>query len=128
MSLIEQAAKRLEELRRAGVESPDSVIIPDTHRATPLPTPEAAVHALEKRMGPAIAAPNVPPDGHEMLDRVRQSSSPDMKARDARSDINLARLRSLGFVTPDMPRSQIADEFRVVKRPIIHNALANAGG
>jgi len=41
--------------------------------------------------------------------------------------IDLERLKARGFVTPDAPKSQIADEFRVIKRPIIHNAR-RAGG
>ena len=44
-----------------------------------------------------------------------------------RVDIDLERLRERGFVTPDAPKSQIADEFRVIKRPIIRNARASHG-
>src|SRR5256885_5175001 len=38
-------------------------------------------------------------------------------------ELNFEKLRSLGFVTPDVPTSQTADEFRVIKRPIIRNAV-----
>jgi len=31
------------------------------------------------------------------------------------------------MVTPDAPRSQIADEFRVIKRPIVRNAFGRSG-
>jgi receptor protein-tyrosine kinase len=41
-------------------------------------------------------------------------------------DLNLDKLRSLGFATPDVPTSQTADEFRVIKRPIIRNAVGKA--
>jgi exopolysaccharide/PEP-CTERM locus tyrosine autokinase len=34
----------------------------------------------------------------------------------------------MGFVTPDAPMSQIADEFRVIKRPIIRNAVGKGAG
>lgn len=37
-------------------------------------------------------------------------------------EIDLSRLRQMGMITPDAPRSRIADEFRVVKRPLIDNA------
>src|SRR5438445_11903070 len=77
MGLIEQAAKRLEELRRAGTA---------TH-------PRAASEAA--------------PSGH---------------SRAARLTLDLAKLAVEGFVTPDMPRSRIADEFRIIKRPLIANA------
>ena len=54
MSLIEQAAKRLEELRRAGAEIPDA---PSSEGAEAvrvdgvehLPTPEAAIRGLAAR-------------------------------------------------------------------------------
>src|SRR5262249_18360187 len=36
--------------------------------------------------------------------------------------IDLNGMASAGFVTPDGPRGQIAEEFRVIKRPIIENA------
>ena len=37
------------------------------------------------------------------------------------------RLAARGFVTPNAPKSQLADEFRVIKRPIIRNALGRDG-
>ena len=36
--------------------------------------------------------------------------------------LDLIGLAKRGFVTPDAPKSQIADEFRIIKRPIIANA------
>jgi exopolysaccharide/PEP-CTERM locus tyrosine autokinase len=42
-------------------------------------------------------------------------------------DIDLRPVRQLGFITPDAPMEQIADEFRVIKRPIIRNALGREG-
>src|SRR5947207_5423266 len=77
MGLIEQAAKRLEELRRAGAAT------------NPRAAPEAA---------------------------------PTAHSRAARLTLDLAKLAAEGFVTPDLPRSRIADEFRVIKRPLIANA------
>lgn len=38
--------------------------------------------------------------------------------------IDLARLASLGMVTPDVPRSPIAEEYRLIKRPLLRNATA----
>jgi receptor protein-tyrosine kinase len=128
MSLIEQAAKRLEELRRAGAEVPDAPSSegPDAPRvdgAEHLPTPEAAIRGLAARgAAPAPAAP------------VASSPTPAPLARDVRRsdgheqnriEIDLERLKARGFVTPDAPKSQIADEFRVINRPIIHNPRRN---
>ena len=120
MSLIEQAARRLEELRRAGVELPEPhAEPPQMSRANgESPTPEALIEALEARAGEPSPL---------LKDRRRDEvpaahpAAPGVPGRHV--DLNLGRLKSLGFVTPDMPTSRMADEFRVVKRPIIHNAL-----
>ncbi len=37
--------------------------------------------------------------------------------------INLVRLRQAGMITPDGERSQIAEQFRLIKRPLIMNAF-----
>jgi exopolysaccharide/PEP-CTERM locus tyrosine autokinase len=37
-------------------------------------------------------------------------------------DIDLAFVAASGIVTPNAPRSQVADQFRVIKRPLISNA------
>ena len=37
--------------------------------------------------------------------------------------INLARLHRMGVVAPDAEKSQIAEEFRIIKRPLIANAF-----
>lgn len=39
-----------------------------------------------------------------------------------RVDIDLEALAAAGIVSPNAPRSQIADQFRVIKRPLISNA------
>jgi exopolysaccharide/PEP-CTERM locus tyrosine autokinase len=93
MGLIEQAALRLEQLRRAGVEVAEN------------PERPVALRAVGSRA---------------MADHA-----PREQSRTVALKLDLAKLASQGFVTPDMPRSRIADEFRVIKRPLIANA---AGG
>lgn len=41
--------------------------------------------------------------------------------------IDLKRLRTLGFVTPDGGRSQVVEEFRAIKRPLLRGAFEGAG-
>lgn len=41
--------------------------------------------------------------------------------------VNLARLKSGGFVTPDAERTEIAEEFRLIKRPLLTNAIGQGG-
>ncbi|OIP15642.1 MAG: chromosome partitioning ATPase [Comamonadaceae bacterium CG_4_9_14_3_um_filter_60_33] len=81
-SLIEQAAKRLEQLRQAGVDVP------------------------------AMA----PPDRTVAKTAATQSES-------RRVDIDLQTLAAMGIGVPGASRSQIADQYRVIKRPLIKNAM-----
>jgi exopolysaccharide/PEP-CTERM locus tyrosine autokinase len=87
-SLIEQAAQRLEQLRQAGADVPET-----------LPTPEA-ITSEQKSF------------------RV---SNPSALSR--RVEIDLDALTRAGIVSPNAPRSQIADQYRVIKRPLIQNAM-----
>lgn len=130
MSLIEKAAKRLEELRRAGAELPgDASDEGKPGGASPaaaesVPTPEAVVHALGARTAaspgspqPDIPAPSAPAPAARETAPGAAAASPTRYL-----EIDMERLRGRGFITPDEPRSQIADEFRIMKRPIIRNA------
>jgi len=125
MSLIEQAARRLEELRRAGVELPqEAVSHAGQHAIAEVDgnVPEALIKALEERTVELPVAPASRPAVHSR-GRARQEPAPPIRPETRSVEINLPRLKTLGFVTPDAPTSRIADEFRVVKRPIIRNAL-----
>jgi exopolysaccharide/PEP-CTERM locus tyrosine autokinase len=113
-SLIEQAAKRLEELKRAGVESAEAAP-PVASAPMAQPSPEAMVLALEGRTHGSPAF---------VRGERKQEARVDRADADIRHiDINFAKLKARGFVTPDAGSSQIAEEFRVIKRPIIRNAV-----
>jgi exopolysaccharide/PEP-CTERM locus tyrosine autokinase len=116
LNTIEQAAKRLEQLRQAGVEVEANPAQPDLNSAPvvaeePLPlrvareleTGRAVTAAPRERridVGPASRA--MVPQGHV--------------------EIDLARLSANGYITPHAPRSRLAEEFRVIKRPLLTNA------
>jgi protein-tyrosine kinase len=124
MSMIEQAAKRLEELRKAGMELPEvTPAATDAVRSNQSPTPEAVIRALEAQQteSPASSLFQRQPRGKT----VGRSSALRTPARHA--EIDLQQLAVRGFITPAAPHSQLADEFRVVKRPIIRNALRKDG-
>lgn len=134
MSLIEDAARRLEELRRAGVALPDDVQ-KTTTSAKPngeTPLPEAVVAAMEaKRAESGLLAGNATQGRTQGADRssariVGPAERASSRAPVRHVDLNLEKLRAFGFVTPDVPTSQTADEFRVIKRPIIRNAVGKA--
>ena len=98
-TLIEQAAARLEQIRQAGIDVPGGSI--GTAEADPHPAPAAPYRAP-----PALPA---------------QPAQPHPASR--RVDLNFVALAALGIITPDAPRSGIADQFRVIKRPLIGNAV-----
>jgi len=91
LNIIEQAARRLEELWRSGVEV--------FQRGSP------GGHRVAKDRGDERAA--VPLS--------------DAGSTSKRVEIDLNRLMALGYLTPNNSRSQLASEFRVIKRPLLMN-------
>jgi protein-tyrosine kinase len=87
-SLIEKAAQRLEQLRRAGVD--------------------VSSQALSSEASPRSARPAEDINLVERLSRL--------------VNINLQQLSASGYVTSDAPRTPIADQYRVIKRPLLANA------
>lgn len=106
MSIIEQAARRLEELRRSGIE------VPTPTRSAPSVTPAA-------KTGPDQPAVTL---AHPRDLRDVPAAVPETPAKTSREvHIDLLRLADMGYISPEAPRSRIADEFRVIKRPLVNN-------
>ena len=105
-SLIEQAAHRLEQLRRAGAAMPQAVARAEL---PPAPLPE---EAQTSGVQPPIAVAGV--------------TQPAPVVTSKRVEINLDSLSAAGIVSPHSPRSQIADQYRVIKRPLIANAMGKS--
>ena len=128
MSLIERAAEKLEQLKTksdaaasAGQGAPGGAraVPPGAAGRLDPSIPERTIAALqERRKEPQMAEPEVPIT-HRAVGRA---GAPREPATSKRIDLDLARLRTAGFLTPDSGRSQLADEFRVIKRPLIGNA------
>lgn len=91
-SLIEEAAKRLQQLEQAGVG------LGDAPREEPI-----AAQARVRAPAPAPAEERAPAANVRVID--------------------LARLQDLGFITPNATDSKLLHEFRIIKRPLIQNAL-----
>lgn len=127
MSLIEQAAKRLEELRRAGAELPgDPPSRGESGRGETSPTPEAFVRVMNARAAESAQASAGQAHAAESSRQFGESPTRDTRAPTRSVEIDFSRLGARGFITPDLPRSQVADEFRVIKRPVLRNALDGA--
>ncbi len=134
MNIIEQAAKRIEQLQRAGVEVP--------WEAAGV-TPESTAAAAAAAASPAIATPAPPaaaataaggaPEATApaSLTVVVQDGVPDAPAADPETpgpvrrskdvSLNLAALMERGFLVPGSARSKLEEEFRIVKRPLLRN-------
>lgn len=114
MSIIEQAARRLEQLQRSGIDVPAAPGV----GAGQTPHADATIPELVRRIesGPSAKAGEA-----EAGRELRGDASPSHTHRSRVVHIDLQRLAGAGFITPDAPRSQLADEFRVIKRPLLAN-------
>ena len=106
MSLIEQATKRLQELEKAGI------------RAEP---------TLAKAEARPSADPVTPHPLRAAANRTSPLPAPSTDAANYRH-IDFGRLQANGFITPNIPDSKLMHEFRVIKRPLIQNALGRTAG
>jgi len=115
MSTIEQAVKRLEELRAAGVDVPWAAApkVDDT--------PTAAAPAAPQ---PSSVRPL--PTAVKAHDTAQDAKPQDMGARSRQVHIDLDRLAAQGYIVPHATRSLLVDEFRVIKRPLLGNIAAVA--
>ncbi|MEO8038521.1 MAG: XrtA-associated tyrosine autokinase [Betaproteobacteria bacterium] len=168
MSLIEQAAQRLEQLRKAGQDVSGNLAYPPSGEDAPAEKPLGLVELAAQRLR-ALAEPTAPdtpaPPEHEQeqeampnvlrrhvrptpvaetvsdaparpavtMSGAPSSSSPSPAKDDAaarhlsrRFDIDFARLAERGLLTPDLPQSRIANEFRVAKRPLLNNCIGKS--
>lgn len=107
MSLIEQAAKRLEQLRQAGVELPDQMA------AELLVRPSASASAATTNAGLKRSL-TVETSG-------RSDDANPSAARRVNLDLNA--LAASGLLVPSQTGTLLASEFRVIKRPLLANAM-----
>ena len=113
-SLIEQAAARLEVLRSAGVEQ--TVV-----SSTPPPLIQgSATYPVPEKHAPRHTTKSQTPG------TKTEGPSPKAKFSAKYVDFDFEALATSGIVSPTAPRSQIADEYRVLKRPLIANALGKS--
>lgn len=102
MSIIEKAAGRLDPTK-GGVQLPiEPPAIPPAFEASV--KPELAVTLPKKTTSTDIGKTNV-----------------------KKVEINIEQLHKLGMVTPDAARTSIAEEFRLIKRPLIEKAFGQKG-
>lgn len=114
MSLIEQAAKRLEQLRQAGVELPE----------------DQAPHSSAAEFKSAGSGQHFFTAPSPELEQARSKDKPPVPLvshtatmSGKQVELNLEAISASGLLVPQATRSQLADEYRVIKRPLIANAM-----
>ena len=125
MSIIEQATRRLEELKRAGIEVPtwDAPAAKEEGRR-PLaePPPKAPLKPTTQPRfnagGELRAERSLRPAGTNALVQVGQRQSRSV-------EVDMAKLANAGYLVPGSPRSTLADEFRGIKQPVLKNARSD---
>jgi len=97
---------------------------------------EKAAERLERlQQDPARAGGSVPPkdvasqvDNADSRDERKPAASGNATGTEAsrRIELDVARMAAAGFVTAEAPGSLIAEEFRVLKRPLLANVAGSA--
>jgi receptor protein-tyrosine kinase len=116
MDIIEQAAKRLEELGRAGIDVPWAAA----------GTSEQEIQTLKARRAGGV----LPLTGVSNAQRgaAGLAAVPKPPAKELKSiEIDLARLAAMEYLVPAQGPTTLAEEMRVIKRPIIQNARPTSG-
>jgi len=113
-SSIEKAAQRLAQLRQAGVELPEESAASPAAPAPAMPAPQAAVQRAQQE------AQAAQPAHRESAPATAPSASAASGSRQVHIDLQV--LSGRGFVTPGATRTPLADQFRVIKRPLLGNA------
>lgn len=114
MSIIEKAAGRLEHGKDNAV--PQAVPTATVVQA-PAHSDTAVLHPTKIELNSANISAS---------DEARHNAVPsDRPATDKRNhaEIDIEQLRSQGMVTPDAERTAIAEEFRLIKRPLLEKAF-----
>jgi protein-tyrosine kinase len=116
MSLIERAVSRLSGVVPSKSLDEDQAAATGMLKTRPAPAPVntvglSKIEILTEKLKAADAQ-----------EQVRTSAPPAGTAREA-VRIHLEAIRARGFVTPEGEQSQIGQEFRVIKRPLLANAF-----
>jgi exopolysaccharide/PEP-CTERM locus tyrosine autokinase len=103
MSIIEKAASKLERAEKAHITQ-----APEDRLPAPAPEPDAT--------------PN------ESVTARDEVQIPLTVPKSKQIEIDLAKLRQMGGITPNEEKTQIVEEFRIIKRPLITNAFNPGAG
>lgn len=108
MSLIEKAVSKLGETPAATEPAADPIITKAAETPATPSTPPAP--------GATIPGAEQTPVWHTVGSEVSRTGT-----------MNVEKMRRAGMVTPDGERTQISEEFRLIKRPLLSNAFRRDG-
>ncbi len=127
MSIIEKALERVEKQpgfksRRSapsGVTAEGSALLPDEQAVPPAqPVDREREIRPSTTHEPSQRAEATTPG----IDRFENSKNRDLRTS-RHVKLDMAYLKHQGLLTPDMPRSTLAEEYRMIKRPLLINAF-----
>jgi protein-tyrosine kinase len=121
VSIIEQAVRRLDELRRSGIDVPTTAS-DGAATAAKHSLPRSAIDASAVARAAGGGTSHGAQPGASVAVPQRAESKPSKQVQ-----IDLDRLAAMQYLTPSAPRSQIADEFRVIKRPLLASSQSSEG-
>jgi len=114
VSIIEKAASRIDQQRQSAASNPAATIVTDP--AGPVTTDAMFVPARPPELAPA-SQPETNAAGVNMTQATGRQST-------RRIELDLARMRELGMVTAAGGRTNLLEEFRIIKRPLLKRAFA----
>ena len=124
MNIIEEATKRLEQLGKAGIPvsgKPEAARRGNGEdRSYPDPIPQQVAEAAgssKRAREPGVGAQET---------RTEPALSGSAAAGPNFLNLDFGRLQANGIITPAAPNQQLLHEFRVIKRPLIRNALGKS--
>ncbi len=130
IDLIKRATERMKAGQAAPAQSP-SQQVPVPPQAPPAPPPMSTPASAAPLAGPVPSSPSVSIPLSAAAGRGEQSpilSSPQGSRTSKAVKLDMERLRRLGVITPNTPETtQIAEEFRIIKRPLLLKAFGEAG-
>jgi len=111
VSIIEKAASRIDQQRQNAADTPAASSVADSH--DPITPDTGFVHA--RAPDPAVPAPAA-------------AARPTAGRHSTRViELDLSRMRELGMVTAAGGRTNLLEEFRIIKRPLLKRAFAERG-
>jgi protein-tyrosine kinase len=132
MNIIEQAAKRMDELRRAGVDVPWGAVGVEAPAGQPAAVPSDAPVPTNVPAGLASAAPIAPvataaqPAPHAPQPGLASHTADGKLRRSREVELDLDRLAANGFLVPGIDRSMMEEQYRIIKRPLLKNATGES--